>query len=172
MNIWLTSDEHYDHGNIIKYANRPFSSTNEMNEALIQYHNELVKPNDEVYHCGDFAFRNHVKFLRRLNGKHFLIKGNHEGNDWKNAGFVWVRDVATIRFPQDKQDMFLSHYSHRVWNRAHYSVWHGYGHSHGTLPDFYKSCDVGVDNWNYRPVCYEQLKERFKNVENIKHHER
>lgn len=177
MEVYFTSDEHYGHKNIIGYTNRPFKSVWEMNETLIENHNKLVKPNDEVYHLGDFAFRNHTEYLKRLNGKHYLIKGNHEGSDWKNAGFIWVKDVATIRVCtrrlNEYQDIFLSHYSHRRWNRAHHSVWHLFGHSHGQLEDYFKSCDVGVDvpEWNYSPVSVEQLKERFKDIQNVPHHE-
>jgi len=168
-NSFFTSDEHYGHTNIIKYCKRPFKHVDEMNEVLIKNHNEIVKDGDDVYHLGDFAFRNHASFLRRLNGTHYLIKGNHEGNDWRNAGFVWVKEVATIRVSE--QDIFMSHYAHRTWNRAHYGVWHLFGHDHGQMPDLGKSCDVGVDAWNgYKPVSFEQLAERFKNVECLKHH--
>lgn len=167
---FFTSDQHFGHTNILKYCNRPFKNVDEMNDALIKNHNSVVKPEDEVYHLGDFAFRNHKRFLSCLNGKHFLLKGNHEGNDWKDAGFVWVKDVAMIRGAEG-QDIFCSHYAHRIWNRAHHGVWHLFGHSHGSMPDFGKSCDVGVDAWNnYMPVSFDQLKERFKNVENMKHH--
>lgn len=177
MKQWFTSDEHYGHSNIIKYTNRPFKHVDEMNETLIANHNALVKPEDEVYHLGDFAFRSHVNYLRRLHGKHFLIKGNHEGHDWKNAGFVWVKEVATVRVtitnitPNLTQDVFLSHYAHRRWNRAHHGVWHLFGHSHGQLEDYCKSCDVGVDSWGYKPVSIEQLIERFKDRENTPHHD-
>lgn len=169
-NVFFTSDQHFDHGNIIKYCNRPFKTIRDMNEALITNHNAIVKPNDIVYHLGDFAFRNHREFLRRLNGNHFLIKGNHEGKDWRDAGFGWCKDVYTAKVGE--HFFFLSHYAHRTWNRAHYGVIHLYGHDHGSMPDYYKSCDVGVDAWNYRPVSATALIEKFKNVEPIKHHDR
>lgn len=175
MADFFTSDQHFGHTNILKYCNRPFKNVDEMNEAIITYHNEIVKPNDNVYHMGDFAFRNHANFVRRLNGKHHLIKGNHEGQDWRNAGFVWVKEVATVRvnLPNGKpQDVFMSHYAHRRWNRAHYGVWHTFGHSHGDLEDYCTSTDVGVDAWKYKPVSVEQLFERFKNKSFVAHHER
>lgn len=141
-----------------------------MNEALIKNHNSVVGKNDTVIHHGDFAFRDHARFLRRLNGVHCLVLGNHEGNDWRNAGFQWVKDVATVRVGD--QHVFCSHYAHRTWNRAHYGVFHTFGHDHGKMPDLGRSCDVGVDAWNYFPVSFEQLVERFKDVPVIKHHGR
>jgi calcineurin-like phosphoesterase family protein len=174
MRSWFTSDEHYGHTRIIEYCNRPFSNVTEMNETLIRNHNALVAPEDEVYHLGDFAFRNHAMYLRRLNGRHYLIKGNHEGKDWKDAGFAWVKEVATVSVCtgrlNERQDIFLSHYAHRRWNRAHYGVIHLFGHSHGQLEDYCTSCDVGVDAWDYKPVSFEQLVERFKKAEIVKHH--
>ena len=39
-----------------------------------------------------------------------------------------------------------------------------HGHCHGSLPD--DPCalrlDVGVDVWGFKPVSYEQIKERMK----------
>jgi calcineurin-like phosphoesterase family protein len=54
----------------------------EMNEGLIEFHNSVVKPDDMVYHLGDFSLskRGPEQILPRLNGKeHHLITGNH---DW------------------------------------------------------------------------------------------
>lgn len=34
-NLFLTSDSHFNHANIIKFCNRPFDSVEEMNETLI-----------------------------------------------------------------------------------------------------------------------------------------
>ena len=174
MKTYFTADEHFDHVNIIKYCNRPFKHVNEMNEIIIKNHNEIVTNNDNVYHLGDFAFKKHAAFLRRLNGKHFLIKGNHEGNDWKDAGFIWIKEVVVVKVCTGKlnefQNIFLSHYAHRSWGSAHHGVWHLFGHDHGRLDDYYKSCDVGVDAWNFTPVSFEQLQERFKNIENLPHH--
>jgi calcineurin-like phosphoesterase family protein len=165
---WFTSDTHFGHSNIIKYCNRPFKNVDEMNEVLIYNFNELVKEDDDVYHLGDFAFQKHANYVRRLNGNQHLIKGNHEGHDWKNAGFVWVKEVAMVRV--EMQDIFLSHYAHRIWNRGHHGVWHLFGHSHGSMPDFGKSTDVGVDSWNYRPVSFEDLQKKFKDIPNLSHH--
>jgi len=165
---FFTSDQHFSHGNIIKFCSRPFSCIEDMNETLIANHNAVVRPEDDVYHLGDFAFKNHAMYRRRLNGTHHLIKGNHEGNGWKEAGFKWVREVAMIKV--EGESVFLSHYAHRVWNRSHYNVIHLYGHSHNSLAGYGKSMDVGVDCNNYYPFEFEEIKQILKNIDCIRHH--
>lgn len=52
-----------------------------MNEALITNWNNVVKPNDTVFHLGDFAFGGSYiwnNVLSRLNGNIHLILGNHK----------------------------------------------------------------------------------------------
>ncbi len=80
-NIFFTSDQHFGHKNIIKFSNRPFNSVEEMDEMMIQRWNEKVGETDEVYHLGDVGLASSGKLrkiLERLNGKIYLIKGNHE----------------------------------------------------------------------------------------------
>ena len=75
--IWVTSDTHYGHANIIRFCDRPFASSEEMDEALIANFNERVKPGDTVYHLGDFSFaKDPARVFRRLNGTIHLVLGN------------------------------------------------------------------------------------------------
>jgi calcineurin-like phosphoesterase family protein len=62
--------------------------------------------------------------------------------------------------PRGVRDITLLHYALRVWNKSHYSSWHLYGHSHGSLPDDPNSMsfDVGIDCHNYTPISFEQVK--------------
>ena len=53
MAVFFIADTHFRHRNIIKHDGRPYSSVDEMNEALITNWNAKVKPNDSVYHLGD-----------------------------------------------------------------------------------------------------------------------
>ena len=39
--VWFTSDSHFSHSNIIRYADRPFSSVEEMDQQLIENWNEV-----------------------------------------------------------------------------------------------------------------------------------
>lgn len=123
--IWFTSDTHFNHANIIKYCNRPFSSIQEMNETIINNWNSVVTKDDTVYHLGDFAFGKVNEFANKLNGKIVLIKGNHDTIP-HNHMFAEVCDTKIVTI--DNQMIFMSHFAHRVWPRSHYNTWHLYGH--------------------------------------------
>ena len=117
--IWFTSDTHFGHQNILKYTDRPFSSVEEMDEALIENWNNRVGDDDEIYHLGDVALCSPNKLrkvLARLKGKIYLIRGNHD----KSASacsdrFEWIKDyyeleVADKNGYQGKQLIILFHY--------------------------------------------------------------
>lgn len=80
--IFVTSDTHFNHGNIIKYCNRPFRCSRDMDEALVERWNSVVKPDDHVWHLGDVymnASKGYIEMiLGRLNGKKRLVLGNHD----------------------------------------------------------------------------------------------
>lgn len=164
-NVFVTSDSHWDHDNIIKYSNRPYTNTDEMNEALINNWNYRVKPNDKIYHLGDFAFgkglKHPEKFFNRLNGKKYLIKGNHDHE--KTLALPWDSINELLEISVGKQRIVLCHYAMRVWHHSYRDTWQLYGHSHVTLPETDSmSCDVGVDGWNYSPVSFETIREKMK----------
>jgi len=79
--IFVTSDTHYDHINIIKHCNRNFADVNEMNERLIEAWNSVVRPDDIVWHLGDIAWggqKSYEEFLNNINGTIVLFLGNHD----------------------------------------------------------------------------------------------
>ena len=69
--IYFTSDLHLGHENVIRFCNRPFATTDEMDEVLINNWNATVKQKDEVYILGDFTMRpadDAHRYLARLKG--------------------------------------------------------------------------------------------------------
>ena len=166
MNIWITSDTHFGHTNIVgseisswKSGYRDFKSLHEMNMALVDGINKYVKEDDVLYHLGDWSFggvQNILKFRKYIVCKNIhLILGNHDQHILDKEVkfddtsfnpfelFSSVQDVLHLKL--GKTEVFLSHYSHRVWNGSHKGVIHLYGHSHGSIPDYGRSMDVGVD---------------------------
>ena len=159
-NIFFTSDEHYEHANVIRFCNRPFANIEEMREGLIANHNAVVGPNDVTYHLGDMFWRRCSiplanQILDRLNGKHYLLLGNHDEVAKRVAGrFEWVKETSLVQTPTR---VWLSHYAHRSWPDSHKFSYHVYGHTHGVLSDYRYSTDVGVDAKNYHPFSYDEL---------------
>lgn len=83
MGIYLSSDQHLEHANILKYCpNRNCSSLEEHNETLIQNHNSMVSNTDIIIYLGDLILGNHrkniPKYVPQLNGIKILIRGNHD----------------------------------------------------------------------------------------------
>lgn len=132
-----------------------------MNETLISNWNSVVRPSDEVYHLGDFAYgqNDQVRKLRyRLKGKITLILGNH---DYQNKvqriadAFTEVRDLKTLK--TDGKVIILCHYMMSRWDRSHYNSWHLFGHTHYPEDITGKRYNVGVDINNYTPVSLDTI---------------
>ncbi|GJD87972.1 hypothetical protein BHAOGJBA_1479 [Methylobacterium hispanicum] len=169
---FFTSDTHFGHRSLLSakmHRPRPFSSIEEHDEALIRAWNAVVRPDDIVWHLGDFAYRCDLSYAAgiraRLNGRIRLIRGNHddlgEQLEWSGP----VVDVQRV-FVQDPgmpkpQALWCSHYAHRSYPHEHHGDLHLYGHSHGSLPGTRTSLDVGVDCWDWAPVRLEAILKRM-----------
>lgn len=173
--IYLTSDTHFFHDNIRKYCDRKFQSVYEMNDVLISNWNSVVKSDDEVYHLGDVAFGNPVevqKILNKLNGKIYLVRGNHEktilGSKCINR-FEWVKDMYQFEYKSivDEKTYFfvLCHFPFLTWNRSHKGSICGFGHQHNKINNpTVRRYDVGVDANDYTPISIEKLIEIMKPI--------
>lgn len=162
LNIFFTSDNHFYHKNIMKYENRPFDSIEDMNETMIKNWNSTVGPKDHIYILGDLTFSNKEntkKLLDSLNGKKYLIIGNHDkvGEEIKKY-FVWVDNLRQIKI--DDQKIILCHYPIYSWNGKFHGSWHFHGHTHTVSHEDFtheKKVNVGVDLWDYAPVSFERI---------------
>lgn len=182
MNTFFTADHHFGHENIIKFCKRPFSSVEEMDNILIDNWNKVVNPEDTVYHLGDFTFADTDKFSKyasRLLGKIYIIPGNH---DWRwirqfrdplySASDRSIKLCSPIMYLYGKSyprgGLTLCHYSMRTWRNSYHGSWHLYGHSHGTLPSYGKSLDVGVDAQGYTPISVDEVRAFMESIsENV-----
>ena len=157
--IFFTSDEHYGHFNMIKLANRPHLTVEEMDEYLIEKHNQKVGPLDVVWHLGDFGWKAEAgrRAFSKLNGFHHLVRGNHELGSLESL-FQSVHDYKEITI--EGQEIVLFHYPIRSWNGVFRGSWHLHGHTHNLLPlRPGKYLDVGVDAVGYEPLSFEEVKD-------------
>lgn len=206
QNIWFTSDTHYHHKNIVRgtsswsdeendgsshsrQSTRDFDTLEDHDDELVKVFNGLIKPNDILYHLGDWSFGGHEQiklFRNRLQCKNIhLIFGNHDQHiepidSVYRQCFSSVQYVKELSFKIDsgisgrygKTKIFLSHYSHQVWNKSHHGAIHLFGHSHGSLKGIGRSMDVGVDTHNLYPYHLNEIVDIMKNVETtiVDHH--
>ena len=169
--LWLTSDHHFFHRNIITYQNRPFSSIEEMHEVMIENHNKCVKTNEVCYFVGDFSlgsFQDTQSVINRLNGNLVFIPGSHdywieEMNDLSfdlpislNGNEIVIAN-SIHEFRHYNKFIVLCHYAMRTWPKSHYGSYHFYGHSHGHIEDYGNSTDLSIERWNYKPIDLEYL---------------
>lgn len=154
--IFVVSDMHFDHKNIIKYCNRPFSSVCDMNRTLIDNWNGSVRKGDRVYYLGDMTLgrkRSSIDFwLSKLNGEVRFIRGNHDLDPIMKA--VVIEDRFPIKY--GGYEFLLMHDPYRPpdWNG-----WIIHGDKHNTSPVEYphinrrnKTVNVCVEYTGYTPM--------------------
>lgn len=184
-NRFVISDTHWGHTNSwqkFKLPNgdplRPFSSTEEMDETMVERWNAKVGPNDTVYHLGDVVInKKSLHHVSRLNGKKRLVRGNHDifkDQDYRDVGFESLYGVRVF-----VDQFILSHiplHPDCITNRFKVNV-HGHLHANEitqsreiympygsyetvTEPDPRYLC-VSVEHTNYEPLSFEEVEARI-----------
>ena len=169
-NIWVISDTHFNHTNIINYCDRPFNSTKHMNEMLVSNINEVVKEIDILYHLGDVYFNGSNEELNqtwygKLHGRKRLVLGNHDnGKDQKlNAMFakitVWRLfsefGLLLTHVPVHETSLYRGKTGNEKDPKKLLNV-HGHIHT-SKSPSSDHKC-VCVEQTNYYPVNIEDLR--------------
>ena len=178
--IFFTADLHLNHIRSIFHGNRPFANVEEMNETIIERINSKVKSNHSLYILGDVFWGRGAEAnvaLRRLNGKKYLIRGNHDkfldDKDFDQSIFEWVKDLHKVKHA--KKIFVLCHYPILEWPGYYRGYFHCYGHVHSSyLKDDEKyngqarlavlgnnAINVGVDANNFMPVSADEIIERI-----------
>jgi calcineurin-like phosphoesterase family protein len=152
MTTFFSGCDHFGHQNIIKLANRPFNSVEEMDAVLIENWNKTVKQNDTVYHLGDFAYKGSsdpASILKRLNGNIILIQGNHDPRGWGHNYY---------EFKENKRLFVLMHYPIEEWNGYYRGAVHIHCHTHKPeLVSAERRFNVTVEATNYKPISLEEI---------------
>jgi calcineurin-like phosphoesterase family protein len=170
-NTFFTADLHLGHTAIIKRCQRPFSSVEEMEEAMVSNWNRVVTSNNDiVYVLGDVALystaveTDPIKVFGRLRGRKCLIVGNHDCAKTFLFGWEWVKRTHFVK-GLIHEGIWLSHFPSRPhWLRSVLGSWHLFGHRHGNLSPKGASFDIGVDCWDFTPVEFEVVREKMENL--------
>lgn len=182
MNTWFTSDLHLNHANIIRYCNRPFikpgdltergqwvsreisrERCNKMNEVIISNWNARVKPNDTVFHIGDFCFNKSTEgadvttksydLEKKLNGKIIFLYGNHDRNNGCKSlithcviklGGKYLYMTHNPKFYNNDYEINLVGHVHDMW------IAKKVGANSVAI-------NVGVDAWSFKPIEINEI---------------
>lgn len=167
--IYLISDTHFGHANILTFeANgkkmREFASVEEMDEFMVQRWNSVVRPQDKVYHLGDFAMhKRNIPIAQRLNGHKRLVLGNHDDEDVslylpyfeKVLAFRKLSNVILTHIPLHPESL------RKDWANVH-------GHVHSNVPQGHfgqRYYNVSVEMIDYTPVPLHVVRDRIQKMQ-------
>lgn len=169
--VYVISDSHFGHANILTFRRengsllRSFSSCEEMDEHMVSCWNAVVRPQDHIYHLGDFAVKSAgLGIAKRLNGHKRLVRGNHDifpTSKYIEAGFKEIYGVRVF------EDLVLTHIPLHPeslkpkWTNVH-------GHLHNNFSDEHWTPHLGARYFNvsteivaFTPITLEQIRERI-----------
>ena len=181
--VFFTSDTHFGHSNIIKYCARPFDTTNNMDEALINNWNAKVPKDGIVYHLGDFAWGSinyWEKIREQLNGEIILVYGNHDEKYLNNERMykLFKEVIPQKKIWINKIPIYMNHYPFLCFGGSYKGLgatWQLFGHVHSNprseegldhkrlVNCFPTQYDVGVDNNNFTPISFDELHSYINN---------
>lgn len=158
-NTWFTSDQHLGEDRL-KLIGRPFDTSEEMIEALIENHNKLVKPTDTVHFVGDICYKNapeYLKYVHRFNGVKILYRGNHDvvfTDEQLAPYFDEIVPEGHGRYLMiDDLRVYVTHYPTRGQRDAFNLV----GHIHSAWKYQLNMFNVGVDVNHFMPVNMDEV---------------
>lgn len=187
--IFFTGDLHLNHKKILEYANRPFSSVEEMNRVIIDNWISTITDKDTVYVNGDIAFGLPAKaneLIKSLPGKKILLMGNHDVPTIQNKTMPQtlehlkydielfdkvIEGFRTVEIPYKKYVFKLSHHPVTpvdISKRKRGEIFLvGHAHRHegfnkANMAFHIPVYDVGVDANGYKPISIDELFIRIK----------
>ena len=164
LNVWCISDTHFYHKNIGKYCNRPENWF----DLIINNWNRIVNKNDTVLHFGDFSFRSFEKaknVKQRLNGKIYLIRGNHDRHSKTWYKKLNINAISPFEAEINGKNYYFSHKPSKNLNVGISNI---HGHWHNKCPFIYIAkngninVNLSVEVIDYTPIRLNDVIEMVK----------
>ena len=184
-NVFIVSDTHFGHANMCKFIledgskARPWDQVRDMDEAMIENWNRVVKPTDKVYHLGDVAIsRKSLAILDQLHGDKVLIKGNHD--IFKLSDYTkYFRDIRSFSLLNGcmfthapMHTSCLGRFGCNVHGHIHANIVQRLSETGGMErdPNYLNVC---VEHTAYAPIALEEVFERIsKQGGSVEFHEK
>jgi calcineurin-like phosphoesterase family protein len=176
MAIYFTSDTHFGEQRALELSKRPFETTDEMDNAIIENWNKVVAPEDTVFHLGDFG---NFDIRTKLAGKIILIEGNYEEKLpftkrkeleqlFESRGDKYIMKInghASAEFTYNGGD--INAITFRMCHRPDDCIkdrttvpktkFNLFGHIHGRQMIKWYGIDVGVDAHHFAPISLDDV---------------
>ena len=156
--MFVVSDTHFFHKNIIDYCDRPFKDVTRMNSKIVKNWNKVVGKYDVVFHLGDVGFgtkKEMQSIVNKLNGYKILILGNHD----KRRGINWWLDIGfqeVHKEPIGFSEVILSHEPLNE-NRLYEYNFNVHGHTHNKYAEGDKYINVSIDVTDFKPIKLSKI---------------
>ena len=151
--------------------NRPVDEVNALMTLLMESIEEeiFMKNNISFRIIGDVE-KLPENVLNRLNGKIYLIVGNHDMKNLRQSYYDRFEEIVMQKHIEiGKQKIYLNHCPFLCYGGAYKDTWQLFGHVHTSKNNTGKDAsrlnmlfptqyDVGVDNNNFTPVSFDQVK--------------
>lgn len=160
--VWVWSDHHLGHANILRYAHRPFGDLHYMHAQMLARAQAAVDPEDWLLFVGDLALWGDRALVETwmvgCPGHKVLVLGNHDVRgkecprrveDWLALGFEAVADVAWLPAADRAPELWITHYP-LARSLVPAGVVNVHGHIHAQHLDgpYVNAC---VEQIEYRP---------------------
>lgn len=164
-NVWIWSDQHFNHENVIKYGKRPYSGSEDMNTQMIENYYNTVKEGDICIWAGDIFFKSKEVFNTEImplldKTYNILVVGNHDfqGKEVKNMDFDEVHLLLDFNFNDER--VVVTHYPFLIEGETFVNV---HGHIHQNESEHPHQINVSVEALHYHPAKITDLLNEHKN---------
>jgi len=157
--VFIWSDIHFGHENIINFCDRPYPDADTMNECIMDNFNETVGEDDISIWVGDVGFLSTTKLnqiLGYLHGYKILVIGNHDFKGKKLRNLAFDEKHLLLQVTKKNIDMVFTHYP---MENLPYPFINIHGHIHNIIKNSLQHINVSVEMpyINYKPIQLSDL---------------